>query len=193
MDNRILVLADDFFGDSGEAASRFSELLLCVAPNLSVQFVLPGPVLLSLEALINRAPSDVIGKQAGRIVLGLGLRELRVCREATIVFKTYKLFLDELLSKTKAHLNLITIPDDAFKEEVLQVAKWNQELKSLSHPRITVLDFSAAAARFKEIQMQKGKFARSLYSEESRATPLCCMLLGLFLQEHILNEIKEMS
>lgn len=193
MDNRILVLADDFFGDNGEAASRFSELLLCVAPELSVQFVLPGPILLSLEALMHRAPSDIIGKQAGRMVIGLGLREMRACREASVVFKTYRLFLDELLSKTKAHLNLVTIPEDAFKEEVLQVVEWNQSLKSISHPRISVLDFAAAAAHFKEIQMQKGKFARSLYSEDSHATPLCCMLLGLFLQERILNEIKEIS
>ena len=31
MENRILVIADDFFGDNGEVASHFSELLLCLA------------------------------------------------------------------------------------------------------------------------------------------------------------------
>lgn len=193
MENRILVLADDFFGENGEAASHFSELLLCLAPDLSVQFVLLDPVLIPLETLLQRAPSDIIGKQAGRIVLGLGLRELRLHQKASLIFKTYKALLDELLSKTKAHLNLVTLPEEAFKEEILQVTEWNQLLKTISHPRITVLDFADRAAQFKETQLQKGKFARRLYSEDSRATSLCHMLLGLFLQERILKEIKEMS
>lgn len=193
MENRILVIADDFFGDNGEVASHFSELLLCLASDLSVQFVLPGPVLIPLESLLQRAPSDIIGKQAGRIVLGLGLRELRLHQKASVIFKTYQVFLEELLSKTKAHLNLVTLPEEAFKEEILQVTEWNQLLKTISHPRITVLDFADRAAQFKETQLQKGKFARRLYSEDSRATSLCHMLLGLFLQERILKEIKEMS
>lgn len=193
MENRILVLADDFFGDNGEAASHFSELLLCSAPSLSVQFVLPGPVFISLDALLQRAPSDIIGKQAGRIILGLGLRELRLHQKASLIFETYKSFLDELLSKTKAHLNLVTIPEEAFKEEILQVTEWNELLKTISHPRVSVLDFAETAAHFKEMQLQKGKFARRLYSEDSHATSLCYMLLGLFLQERILKEIKEIS
>jgi hypothetical protein len=191
VDNRILVLADDFFGENGEAASRFSELFLCREPEHSVQFVLPGPFNISLEKLFQRASADIIGKQAGHIIIGLGLVELRKALDAQKVFDNYMLLIQELLSKTKAFLYLVNIPESAFNEASLQVSLWNELLKTISHPRVFLFDFATSVQDFVQQQHHKGKFARSLYTKDSTPTSLCYMKLGLFIQEQLLNTMKE--
>ena len=56
--------------------------------------------------------------------------------------------------------------------------------------RVHVLDFAAHAEKFKEMQAERGKFARSLYSDDAKPTSLCLTLLSLFLQDCILDTMK---
>jgi hypothetical protein len=192
MKNRILVIGDELFGTNGEAATLFSELLLCENPTRAIQFALYAPVKLTLPALLTRAPVDILGKQAARIVLGVGLRELRTQMDAEKTDVAYNALIDEILSKTNSVLYIVTIPQEALPEWASEVKALNTKLIALEeNERIHVLDFASFVSQYNELQLERGKFARSLYDESNRPTSLCHMLLGLFIQKQIFNTNKE--
>jgi hypothetical protein len=195
MENRILIIGDELFGEQGEVASRCAEMLLCRAPSRPMQFSINAPTPLSIPQLIQRAASDIIGKKAGRIVLGLGLRDLR--KEAGDGAKTaenYANLVRELVNKTLSGIMVVTIPADFLPDAGDQIGIINETIKGLAgqYPdRVKVFDFAAHAEIFKEKQLERGKFARSLYSEDAKPTSLCITLQSLFLEDCILKEIKE--
>ncbi|OWV02241.1 hypothetical protein [Fibrobacter sp. UWR2] len=195
MENRILIIGDELFGEQGEVASRCAEMLLCRAPSRPMQFSINAPMLLPIPQLIQRAASDIIGKKAGRIVLGLGLRDLR--KEAGDGAKTaenYSNLVSELVNKTQSGIMVVTIPADFFPDARDQIDIVNERirgLQSLYPDRVKVFDFAAHAEVFKEKQLERGKFARSLYSDDAKPTSLCITLQSLFLEDCILKEIKE--
>lgn len=183
MENRILIIADELFGENGEAAERFSELLLCSEPERPLQFVLNAPLPYSVRELLSKVSPDVIGKQAGRIFLGLGLRELRHGARPEALAATFSELLHDVLLKTDSRLFLVTIPDGALAEQPSVLEKWNAVLKGFAGERVMVLDFAAHVAEFRERQLARGKFARSLFGGSGVPTPICCMLLSLYLQK----------
>ena len=195
MENRILIIGDELFGEQGEVASRCAEMLLCRAPSRPMQFSINAPMLLPIPQLIQRAASDIIGKKAGRIVLGLGLRDLR--KEAGDGAKTaenYSNLVSELVNKTQSGIMVVTIPADFFPDAREQIDIVNERIRGLQalYPdRVKVFDFAAHAEVFKEKQLERGKFARSLYSDDAKPTSLCITLQSLFLEDWILKEIKE--
>ena len=195
MENRILILGDELFGEQGEVASRCAEMLLCRAPSRPMQFSINAPTVLSIPTLIQRASSDIIGKKAGRIVLGLGLRDLR--KESGDAVKTaenYGNLVRELVNKTQSDIMVVTIPVDFLPGASSEIVFINETIKGfegLFPGRVKVFDFAAHAENFKEKQLERGKFARSLYSEDAKPTSLCITLQSLFLEDCILKEIKE--
>jgi hypothetical protein len=160
-----------------------------------MQFSINAPMLLPIPQLIQRAASDIIGKKAGRIVLGLGLRDLR--KEAGDGAKTaenYSNLVSELVNKTQSGIMVVTIPADFFPDARDQIDIVNERIRGLQalYPdRVKVFDFAAHAEVFKEKQLERGKFARSLYSDDAKPTSLCITLQSLFLEDCILKEIKE--
>lgn len=181
-------------GDQGEAANRFAELLLCREANRPMQFFINAPAFQSLSQLIARVSSDIIGKKAGRMIFGLGLRELkRGGADYKGVFEQYSQLADEVISKTLSPLHFLTIPADMLPIAPAQVGALNEMiigLRSKNPSRVHILDFAAYVEVFKEKQLERGKFGRSLYTEEGKPTSLCNTLLALFLSEEILKEIK---
>lgn len=194
MENRILVIGDELFGEQGEAASRFAELLLCTQANRPIQFSINAPVVLSIPQLAARASSDIIGKRAGRIIFGLGLRDLRRGGvDYNQVFDHYNMLADEILSKTMSPLHFLTIPVDSFPCAPAQIGALNELIlgfEKKNPKRVKIFDFSVHVDRFKEKQLERGKFGRSLYTEDGKPTSLCHTLLALFLQDEVLKEIK---
>lgn len=183
MENRILIIADELFGENGEAAERFSELLLCSEPERPLQFVLNAPLPYSLRELLQKVAPDVIGKQADRIFLGLGLRELRRGADVEELAATLAELLKDVLLKTNSRIFLVTVPGAAFAEVPSAVERWNEVLRNAAGERVCVLDFAAHVAEFRERQLSRGKFARSLFDGSGVPTPICCMLLSLYLQK----------
>ncbi|MCF0216666.1 MAG: hypothetical protein HUK21_09360 [Fibrobacteraceae bacterium] len=197
MENRILIIGDEFFGDMGEAANHAAEILLCREANRPMQFSINAPAVQSIDQLITRASADIIGKKAGRIVVGLGLRELKhVKGDGQKVALSYQTLAEELVLKTQSKLNFITLPVDLFPESVSQLNFINETIRGLEQKypdRVKVFDFAVHSDKFKEKQAERGKFARSIYTEEGKPTAICTMLLALFLQECILKEIKDIK
>ena len=195
MDNRILIIGDELFGEQGEVASRCAEMLLCRAPSRPMQFSINAPMPLPIPQLIQRAASDIIGKKAGRIVVGLGLRDLK--KEAgngTKSAENYANLISELVNKTQSAICAVTIPPDFLPDAADQIEIINETIRGLENAypdRVKVFDFASHAEEFKEKQLERGKFARSLYSEDAKPTSLCVTLQSLFLQDCILKEIKE--
>lgn len=182
-------------GEQGSAAYRAAELLLCLEPNRPMQFSINAPIPISISQLLSRASAEIIGKKAGRIVLGLGLQDLRRERAgAAEVGEQYKALVTEILRKTLVPLNILTIPLDLLPEMPSELRSLNETIRSfeaLDPKRVKIYDLAAATEVFKEKQMERGKFARSLYTEEAKPTPLCTTFLGLFLQSSILKSMKE--
>ena len=195
MENRILIIGDELFGEQGEVASRCAEMLLCRAPSRPMQFSINAPTPLPIPQLIARAASDIIGKKAGRIVVGLGLRDLKKeAMNGTKSAENYSNLVNELVSKTQSAICVVTIPPDFLPGAADQIALINETIRGLEsvYPdRVKVFDFASHAEEFKEKQLERGKFARSLYSEDAKPTSLCVTLQSLFLQDCILKEIKE--
>ncbi|SHL36895.1 SGNH/GDSL hydrolase family protein [Fibrobacter sp. UWEL] len=192
MENRTLIIGDELFGDQGEAAHRCAELILCLEANRPVQFSINAPVSQTLAQLRTRVSTDVIGKKPGRIVLGLGLKDLnRGGADYKLVFEQYSQFVDDVLNKTSSPVHLLTIPEDMLPNARNQVACLNDLIRGLQEKdRVNVFDFAAYADIYKEKQVERGKFGRSIYTEEGKPTSLCNTLLALFLQECILKELK---
>lgn len=194
MENRILIIGDELFGIQGEAANRCAEILLCREANRPIQFSINAPALQTISQLTARASADIIGKKAGRIIIGLGLKELKKGgNDYNKVFELYNALVDEILSKTMAKLHFLTIPEDAFPAAPSQIVALNELIRGLSQKnekRILAADFAAYAADFKEKQLERGKFGRSLYTEDGKPTSLCNTLLSLFLYDFIVKEIK---
>lgn len=192
MKNRILIIGDELFGQEGQAATLFSELLLSENPTRPIQFAIYAPLKLTLSTLLSRAPADILGKKAGRILLGVGLHELKTQMNAEKTFEAYHALIEEILSKTTSVLYLVTIPQESLPEWASEVKALNARLAALDdNDRIHVLDFAACVAKYNELQLERGKFARSLYDESDQSTSLCHMLLGLFIQKQIFNTNKE--
>ncbi len=195
MENRGLVIGDELFGPKGEAANRFVEAVLCREPSRPIQFSLNVPIAVSLSQLKARLSSDVIGKNAGRIIVGLGLRELNQDgADGASVANILLLLVNELVNKTQSRLFLLTIPSEMFPIAVNEVEFLNtsiREIIKMNENRIVLLDFAKYAEEFKEKQMARGKFGRSLFMENGEATSLCCMLLALYLQEKLVEDLKE--
>lgn len=194
MENRILIIGDELFGEQGEAASRCVEMLLCRRPNRPMQFSVNAPALPTISQFVARASSDIIGKQAGRIVLGLGLGEMKRERgNAEKVAATYGSLADEIIKKTQSYVHFVTIPQGLLPEIPDQVDKLNESIRgfvSKDPTRVQIIEFAEHAEKFKEMQAERGKFARSLYSEDAKPTSLCLTLLSLYLQDCILEAIK---
>lgn len=191
MDNRILVIADQLFGENGEAASRFSELLLCKEPERPLQFVLNVPLAYPLAQLPAKIAFDIIGKQAKRIVLGVGQRELSRGTEPKEIFEILETLVKELLLKTTSYIYLVTIPPEALPEVASSVVLLNSMVQKLAGERVRIADFAAAAETFMEQQAKRGKFARTLYSESGKTTSICQTLLALFMQDAFLEDISK--
>jgi len=195
MENRILIIGDELFGDSGEVATRCAEMLLCKAPSRPMQFSINAPVPLSIAQLISRASSDIIGKKAGRIVVGLGLHDLKKApADAARVVENYGLLVEELVNKTLSGIFVVTVPHEILPEAGEQVGLLDEAIRGFSKTygaRVKVFDFAAHVETFREKQLERGKFARSLYSDDAKPTSLCVTLQSLFLQDCILKEIEE--
>lgn len=194
MENRILIIGDELLGEQGEAANRFAELLLCREANRPIQFFINAPALQTLSQLESRASSDIIGKKAGRLIFGLGLKELkRGGADYAKVFQLYNVLADEILSKTMSPVHFLTIPADMLPVAPGQVTALNEMImgfREKNPDRVKILDFAAHVEIFKEKQLERGKFGRSLYTEEGKPTSLCNTLLAVFLYEQILKELK---
>jgi hypothetical protein len=194
MENRILIIGDELLGEQGEAANRFAEILLCREANRPIQFSINAPAPQSLRQLFDRASADIIGKKAGRIIVGLGLKELkRGGTDYNGVFALYETLANEILSKTFAPLHFLTIPEDMFPVAPSQLTALNECIRSLAakdEKRIMIMDFAAYVADFKEKQLERGKFGRSLYTEDGCATSICNTFMALFLYDFIKKELK---
>lgn len=194
MENRILIIGDELLGEQGEAANRFAEILLCREANRPVQFSINAPAPQSLQQLYDRASADIIGKKAGRIIVGLGLKELkRGGKDYNGVFGAYEKLADEVLSKTMAPVHFLTIPEDMFPVAPSQLTALNDCIRGLQQKdekRVKILDFAAYVADFKEKQLERGKFGRSLYTEEGCPTSICNTFMALFLYDFIKRELK---
>lgn len=195
MENRILIIGDELFGDSGEVATRCAEMLLCREASRPMQFSINSPVPLSISQLISRAASDIIGKKAGRIVLGLGLHDLKKePLQGAKIAESYANLVEELVNKTLSGIFVATIPSELLPAASAQVAIINETVRSFVNRfpnRVKVFDLAANAESFKQKQLERGKFARSLYSEDAKPTSLCITLHSMFLQDCILKEIEE--
>jgi len=194
MENRILIIGDELLGEQGEAANRFAEILLCREANRPVQFSINAPAPQSLQQLYDRASADIIGKKAGRIIVGLGLKELkRGGKDYNGVFGAFEKLADEVLSKTMAPVHFLTIPEDMFPVAPSQLTALNDCIRGLQQKdekRVKILDFAAYVADFKEKQLERGKFGRSLYTEEGNPTSICNTFMALFLYDFIKRELK---
>jgi hypothetical protein len=194
MENRILIIGDELLGEQGEAANRFAEILLCRDANRPVQFSINAPAPQSLRQLFDRASADIIGKKAGRIVIGLGLKELkRGGNDYNGVFSVYESLVDEILNKTLAPVYFLTVPEDMFPMAPSQLTALNELIRSLAKKderRVKILDYAAYVADFKEKQLERGKFGRSLYTDEGIPTSICNTFLALFLYDSIKKELK---
>lgn len=194
MENRILIIGDELFGEQGEAANRFAEILLCREANRPIQFSINAPAPQSLRQLFDRASADIIGKKAGRMIVGLGLKELkRGGNDYKAVFSLYQTLVDEILSKTLAPIHFLTIPEDMFPAAPSQLTALNECIRTFAakdERRVRILDFAAYVAEFKEKQLERGKFGRSLYTEEGLPTSICNTFLALFLYDFIKKELK---
>lgn len=195
MENRVLVIGDEMFGSKGEAANRFVEAVLCREPSRPIQFSVNVPVAVSLSQIRARLSSDIIGKNAGRIIMGFGLRDLNHGgADGASVAAIYEIIVNELVNKTQARLFLLTIPSDMFPIAVAEVEYLNSVIRDVcaaNAPRTKLLDFAKFAETFKEKQMERGKFGRSLFMEDGAPTSLCCMLLALYLQDELVRDLKE--
>ncbi len=192
MTHRIQIIGDELFGVGGEAADLFSELVLCENPSRPVQFAISATVRYPIATVQERAPSDIFGKLAERIVLGLGLHEMRMRPNPEEVFLSYESLVSEILSKTASVLYLLTIPREAFPDLAFEVESFNARVRALDDgDRVHVLDFARHVEEFERDQVLRGKFARSLYDSNGMATSLCHMLLGLFIERRIFNIKKE--
>jgi len=194
VENRVLVIGDEMFGSKGEAANRFVEAVLCREPSRPIQFSVNVPVAVSLSQIRARLSSDIIGKNAGRIIMGFGLRELNHGgADGASVASIYEMIVNELVNKTQARLFLLTVPSDMFPIALSEVEYLNSVIRDIcaASERVTLLDFAKYAETFKEKQMERGKFGRSLFMEDGAPTSLCCMLLALYLQDELVRDLKE--
>ena len=194
MENRILIIGDELLGEQGEAANRFAELLLCREANRPIQFFINAPAIQTIPQFVARASSDIIGKKAGRMIFGLGLKDLkRGGSDYNKVFEQYSALADEIISKTMSPLHFLTIPTDTLPIAPAQVGALNEMIlgfRNKNPERVKILDFAAHVEVFKEKQLERGKFGRSLYTEDGKPTSLCNTLLAVFLYEQILKELK---
>ena len=100
---------------------------------------------------------------------------------------------DEVLSKTMAPVHFLTIPEDMFPVAPSQLTALNDCIRGLQQKdekRVKILDFAAYVADFKEKQLERGKFGRSLYTEEGNPTSICNTFMALFLYDFIKRELK---
>jgi hypothetical protein len=143
---------------------------------------------------LDRASADIIGKKAGRIIIGLGLKELkRGGTDYNGVFTLYQALAHEILNKTLATVHFLTIPEDMFPQAPSQVVALNDLIRGLAakdDKRVRIMDYAAYVADFKDKQLQRGKFGRSLYTDEGLPTSICNTFLSLFLYDFIKIELK---
>jgi hypothetical protein len=100
----------------------------------------------------------------------------------------------ELVNKTQSGLFAVTVPPDSVPGVSDKVEILNNAIRAVETDfasRVKVFDFAKHAEVFKEKQLERGKFARSLYSEDAKPTSLCITLESLFLQDCILRELED--
>lgn len=147
-----------------------------------------------MQQLYDRASADIIGKKAGRIIVGLGLKELkRGGKDYNGVFASYQKLADEILNKTLVPVHFLTVPEDMFPVAPSQLTALNDCIRGLQQKdekRVKIFDFAAYVADFKEKQLERGKFGRSLYTEDGNPTSICNTFLALYLYDCVIKEMK---
>jgi hypothetical protein len=80
-----------------------------------------------------------------------------------------------------------------FPQAPSQVVALNDLIRGLAakdDKRVRIMDYAAYVADFKDKQLQRGKFGRSLYTDEGLPTSICNTFLSLFLYDFIKIELK---
>ena len=183
MENRILLLGDELFGPCGEAALRFSELLLAKEQTRKLQFILNAPIPYSLKELQKKIAMDVTGKQASKIIVGIGLHEIKTGKDFSYLKELFDFIFSEIKQKSNARIFVLTIPLAFCPEAVSVTEALNQFFFSSEDARLSVFDFNKAFTEFSESQKANGKFARTLLDDTYLPTSITETFLGMFLQE----------
>lgn len=188
MKNRLLLIGDHYCGHEGEAWQHLVDLLLCEYPEIPLQFHLHSTARNTLQALFQNCPRDIIGKQAGTILLCVGYQDLRAGGDPQQLCAAYDRLLHEIRSNSLAKV----IPVTLHLPGVAGIQQLNAHLRAVSGES-SVFDFAQICAVYQKKQAARGEFQRNLLDNQGVLAHLGQMLFARTLSQSLEMDCEHFS
>lgn len=173
MKNRYLFVGDSYLGIEGRAWQLLTELLLCEFPDQPLQFHLNTQTRHTLDSWLHHCSRDIIGKQAGSILLCVGFQDLQNQTPIENIELQYSKLIHEIQSNSLAQIYGMTL----YAPNLPQAAALNQLILQQFPPH-HIVDFHSLCLQYQKRQAARGEHQRNLLDTQGRLAPLGEMLLA---------------
>lgn len=188
MKNRFLFVGDGYLGPEGRAWQLLTELLLCEFPEQPLQFHLNTQSRHTLDFLLTHCSRDIIGKQAGTILLCVGFQDLQNQISIETIGLQYAKLIHEIQSNSLAQIFGMTLYAPSLPQSVVLNQLIDQQL--LPHQ---IIDFHSLCLQYQKHQAARGEHQRNLLDTQGRLAPLGEMLLARATASHLFPQYPQYS
>lgn len=176
MKNRFLIVSDPWLGSETNAGDLLANLFLLAYPRLPLEIYVRSSSRQNLDSLFHNSARDLIGLQAGTIILCCGWLDAQTNHSALEIQSAYQRLVNELLHNSPAQLVLCDYPHNQYANEPLlrsklaSIAECQKEYSM--HERVRLAPVDASFVQYQELQKNREESARSLFLESGELNSL---------------------
>lgn len=189
MKHRILLIGDSWWGQNPGSADLLANFLLIKYPKLPLTPYINSNSRNTLDKLFENSARDIIGLQAGSLVLCCGFADIHNQKSTEFFCQSYTKLIHELTENSSSHLNLCVLPYFQFHESSIAYQKLQALEQTISqfsnNSRITIINLHTAFKAYEELQAHKKEQIRNLFTEKGELNALGQCLCVQTLQEAI--------
>lgn len=188
MNDRFLFIGDAYCGPDGETWQYLADLLLCEHPAKPLQFHFHNGPRVTLPSLYQNCPRDIIGRQAGSVILCAGYQDLAAGMDATVLCGHYDRLLHEIAGNSLAKVYPVTLylPDTPGSSVL------NNFLRN-RWPKADLIDFAQLCGHYQKLQTARGEQQRNLQGSDGTLGHLGQMLLARYAAQFLPTQFSHLS
>lgn len=192
MKNRYLFIGDSYWGEQDEVPSLIVNELLLDFPALPLQFTILTSARYTPKHLFETCPREILGRQAGNIILSIGWEDLLVGMRGAELASAIMRLVNEIHKNSLARLGVVLPPALAHPLGTLRRRAAQELLDKIQETpcpeRCRFLLVDTLLQAYDQAQSPRGEDCRGLLAEDGTLRPLGKSLLARFLRQELDGE-----
>ncbi len=189
MKNRILIVGDPWLGLDTNAGDLLANLLSMAYPRLPLEIYVRSSPRQTLDSLFHNSARDLIGLQAGTVILCCGWLDAQSNRSISEIQSAYSRLVLELLHNSPTQLLLCNYPHAQYgsvpllRAKLASIAECQKEYSD--QERIQNVPIDAIFTQYQELQVHREENSRNLFLESGELNSLGQNLWAHILVQHL--------